>query len=129
MSIPDKKAIMVIASKRGDRGTGLSVPWLVLLLCVLVSGVLHAGVPTDQVRSTIDRVLEILNNPKLATQAAKEERRSRLRQVIYPRFDFAEMAQRSLGPTWRRISRRTARVCATIHRAFGRVLCQQHRVL
>lgn len=27
-----------------------------------------------------------------------------MRQVIYPRFDFTEMAQRSLGSTWRRIS-------------------------
>ena len=55
-------------------------------------------------RSTIDEVLKILNNPNLASSAAKEERRRRLRQVIYPRFDFAEMARRSLGSTWRRIS-------------------------
>jgi phospholipid transport system substrate-binding protein len=103
MRIPDNEAIMVIESKRGRRYAAF-VPFLVLLLGVLVSGVLHAGAPTDQVRSTIDQVLETLNNPKLATQAAKEERRSRLRQVIYPRFDFAEMARRSLGPTWRRIS-------------------------
>ena len=95
---------MVIESKRGSRYTALSVPWLVLLLGALVSGVLHAGVPTDQVRSTIDQVLEILNNPNLATKAASSERRRRLREVIYPRFDFAEMARRSLGANWRRIS-------------------------
>ena len=74
------------------------------MVCVFFSGRLHAGVPTDQVRSTIDEVLKILNNPNLASEAAREERRSRLRQVIYRRFDFAEMARRSLGPTWRRIS-------------------------
>ncbi len=60
----------------------------------------------DQVRATADRVLEILNNPKLASPSAKEERRAQLRQVIYPRFDFTEMARRSLGPTWQRISPR-----------------------
>jgi phospholipid transport system substrate-binding protein len=65
---------------------------------------LRAGVPTDQVRATVDQVLEILNNPRLKSKSAKEERRSRLRQVIYPRFDFAEMARRSLGLTWQRIS-------------------------
>jgi phospholipid transport system substrate-binding protein len=54
--------------------------------------------------STVDQVLEILNNPKPASPAAKQERRNRLRQVIYPRFDFAEMARRSLGPSWRRIT-------------------------
>ena len=100
------------------------------MVCVFFPGGLHAGVPTDQVRSTIDEVLKILNDPNLASQAAREERRSRLRQVIYLRFDFADMARRSLGPTWRRISPgEQARVCATVHRAFGGILCQQHRVL
>jgi phospholipid transport system substrate-binding protein len=55
-------------------------------------------------RSTIEEVLKILNNPDLKSASAKEERRNRLRQAIYPRFDFTEMARRSLGPTWRRIS-------------------------
>jgi phospholipid transport system substrate-binding protein len=53
---------------------------------------------------TVDQVLEILNDPELKSKSAKEERRNRLRQVIYPRFDFAEMARRSLGSTWQRIS-------------------------
>jgi phospholipid transport system substrate-binding protein len=78
---------------------------LLVMVCLLFPARLHAGIPTDQTRSTIDKVLEILNNPELASQSAKEERRSRLRQVIYPRFDFAEMARRSLGATWRQISR------------------------
>lgn len=77
---------------------------LAMAVCLLLPNALHAGVPTDQVRSTVDQVLAILNNPKLASQAAKEEKRNRLRQVIYPRFDFPEMARRSLGPTWRRIT-------------------------
>ena len=78
--------------------------WLAVMACLLFPAGLHAGVPTDQTRATIDQVLEVLNNPKLKSKSAKEERRSRLRQVIYPRFDFAEMARRSLGLTWQRIS-------------------------
>jgi len=77
---------------------------LIVMVCLLFPAGLHAGLPTDQTRATIDQVLEILNNPELKSKSAKEERRSRLRQVIYPRFDFAEMARRSLGPTWRRIN-------------------------
>jgi phospholipid transport system substrate-binding protein len=65
---------------------------------------IQAGEPLNQVRSTIDQALKILNDPKLATPAAEGERRDRLRQVIYPRFDFAEMARRSLGPYWRSIT-------------------------
>jgi len=75
-----------------------------VLVLLFFPAALQAGVPTDQVRSTVDRVLEILKDAKLASPGAKQERRNRLRQVIYPRFDFAEMSRRSLGPAWRRIS-------------------------
>ncbi|HTN69780.1 MAG TPA: ABC transporter substrate-binding protein [Methylomirabilota bacterium] len=88
------------------RCINFTLGWLALasMVCLLLPAGLYAGVPTDQVRSTVDRVLEILKNPKPASPAAKQERRNRLRQVIYPRFDFAEMAQRSLGASWRRIT-------------------------
>jgi phospholipid transport system substrate-binding protein len=87
-----------------SRGRCIAFSWLVAVLCVFAPSVLRAGVPTDQVRSTIEEVLKILNNPDLKSASAKEEKRNRLRQAIYPRFDFAEMARRSLGPAWRRIS-------------------------
>ena len=74
------------------------------MVCLLFPAGLHAGLPTSQIRTTVDQVLEILNDPTLKSKSAKEERRSRLRQVIYPRFDFAEMSRRSLGPTWQRIN-------------------------
>lgn len=54
--------------------------------------------PTTQIRATMDRVLTILQERSVVT---KEERRKRLRQVIYPAFDFKEMAKRSLGALWR----------------------------
>jgi len=63
-----------------------------------------AGAPTDQTRATVDKVVSILKNPDLQSEAKKKERREQLRAVTYPRFDFAEMAKRSLGSYW---SRRT----------------------
>jgi len=78
-------------------------------LSVLVSlvGLVHsvdcnAGVPTDQIRVTVDRVLTILNDPKVNSAGAKEARRSELGKAILPRFNFEEMAKRSLGAEWRR---------------------------
>lgn len=88
------------------RSIGFKLGWPAVMICVVFPTCLQAGVPKDQVRTTADRVLEILNDPKLASQSAKEERRAQLRQVIYPRFDFVEMARRSLGLTWQRISPR-----------------------
>ena len=62
----------------------------------------NAGVPTDQVRVTVDQVIAILADPSLKTESKQKERREQLRRVIFARFDFAEMARRSLGPEWRR---------------------------
>jgi len=61
-----------------------------------------AGVPTDQIRATVDRVLMILKDPQLNSDDAKEARRTELSKAIFPRFDFEEMAKRSLGAEWRR---------------------------
>lgn len=56
----------------------------------------------EELRSTVDGVLAILNDPTLKSRAVKVERRSQLRRLIYPKFDFIEMAKQSLGIHWRR---------------------------
>jgi phospholipid transport system substrate-binding protein len=56
---------------------------------------------TAQVKGTIDKVLEILRDPALKAPDKAEARRKKLKEVIYARFDFSEMAKRSLGVHWR----------------------------
>lgn len=73
-----------------------------LTLSLLFSGTAMAGIPTDQIRATVEHVLAILKDPKLQSDGATSERRAELRKAIYPRFDFEEMAKRSLGSEWRR---------------------------
>ena len=63
-----------------------------------------AGAPGEQLRQTVDRLLTILKDPKLKGEGKKNERREKLREALYPRFDFTEMAKRALGPHWRRLS-------------------------
>ena len=75
---------------------------LILTVGLVHPGRISAGVPTDQVRVTVDRVLKILKDPTLNSASAKEARRSELSKAILPRFDFEEMAKRSLGAEWRR---------------------------
>ncbi len=75
---------------------------LASLFYLFVPNFLSAGLPTDQIRVTADKVLTMLQDPNLKSEAKKEERRNQLRQVIHARFDFVEMAKRSLGPHWQR---------------------------
>jgi phospholipid transport system substrate-binding protein len=74
--------------------------WLLVgILCLQFPGLAAAGLPTDQTRETVDKVLSILQSG-----ANRDQRRQQLRDTIYPRFDFPEMAKRSLGPHWSRRS-------------------------
>ena len=61
---------------------------------------LQAGAMTDKVRAAVKKVVAILQDPHLKPEARKNERDAQLRQVIEPRFDFEEMAKRSLGSHW-----------------------------
>jgi len=59
-----------------------------------------AGPPTDAVRKSVDEVIRILEDPAWKKPEKKEERRKLLEQTIAQRFNFAEMAKRSLGAEW-----------------------------
>jgi phospholipid transport system substrate-binding protein len=61
------------------------------------------GEPTEAIRAAVNRGVEILNGAK--TDGGKEMAGTigRLKKVVYPLFDFEEMAKRSLGAHWRRL--------------------------
>jgi phospholipid transport system substrate-binding protein len=75
-----------------------------LAMALLLPAILQAATPTESVRETVDNVLAILKDPALKGEQKKKERREKLKEVIYRRFDFTEMAKRSLGSEWRRHS-------------------------
>ncbi len=86
-------------------------PWLVstatgcsavLLSLVLMPCPASAGAPTDQLRSSIDQVIKVLEDPGLKSQEPK--RRAAIREVANNTFDFGEAAKRSLGRHWQGLS-------------------------
>jgi phospholipid transport system substrate-binding protein len=81
--------------------------WLLLaagMLILLGAGPGVAGQATDQLKQTVDQVLAILNDPTLKGTTKAQERRQQLKEIISSRFDFSEMARRSLGPHWQKRS-------------------------
>src|SRR6476619_32465 len=87
-----------------DRDTGSNPMLLIWVLLFLYPLNAFAGDPTVQIKSTVDQVIQTLSNTTLQGEGKKQERRKRLREDIFARFDFQEMAQRSLGPHWQRRS-------------------------
>jgi phospholipid transport system substrate-binding protein len=55
---------------------------------------------TDQIKGTVDKVLDILKNKELKSPSKLKERRALIRKTILESFDFDEMAKRSLGLHW-----------------------------
>jgi phospholipid transport system substrate-binding protein len=64
-----------------------------------------AGVSTDQVRATVEKVVAILQDQRLKPEPQQNQRQTRLRQVIESNFDLEEMAKRALGSNWQGRSR------------------------
>ena len=69
-----------------------------LLLVMAPEG--WAGPQTDQLRGSIDRVIQILEDPALKADGSVKERRTAVRKVANDIFDFGETARRSLARHW-----------------------------
>jgi len=59
-----------------------------------------AGPPTDIARQVIEKALDALNDPSFKGEA----RRQKVKAIVDPYFDYQEMAKRSLGPAWGKLS-------------------------
>jgi phospholipid transport system substrate-binding protein len=70
----------------------------------LLSAPALAGVPTEQLRASIDQVVKVLDDPALKADANAAKRREAIRQVANNIFDFQEAAKRSLGRHWEGLS-------------------------
>jgi phospholipid transport system substrate-binding protein len=79
---------------------------LTSLIAMLLCGALpvRAGAPTEEIRSAIDQGVEILKSAKLDSSRQRTQVINQLREIVYTRFDFEEMAKRSLGSHWRRLN-------------------------
>lgn len=77
----------------------------IALLCGLVfqGQALAEGPATKAVKVTVDQAIAILEDPALKKPERKEERRRMLIEVIGARFDFEEMAKRTLGRDWKKL--------------------------
>jgi phospholipid transport system substrate-binding protein len=70
------------------------------LLIVGVSVPVSAGEPTEQIKQTTDKILSIVKDPALKSPSKAKERRRLIRKAVGERFDWEEMARRSLGRYW-----------------------------
>ena len=75
----------------------LSLALTVALALMLPAVPASAGAPTDQLRTQVDQVVRVLDDPALKASTA---RRDAVRKIAGEVFDYNEMAKRALGTHW-----------------------------
>jgi phospholipid transport system substrate-binding protein len=73
-------------------------------LVLMVPGAWAIQPPMEVVKQVIEKALDILNDPALAGPAQKQRRQQTVKQLVDRHFDYREMAKRSLGATWGKLS-------------------------
>jgi len=71
----------------------------VLLIAAMAVPVMAAD-PMDEIKQTTDKILSVVTNPAFKTPSETEEREKLIRQAVDERFDWEEMARRSLAIHW-----------------------------
>jgi len=78
-----------------------AITGLVALLALIGTGAAAAELtPTESVKSTITKVVRILDNAELNQPGRAVERRQQVEQVVRDRVSYEEMAKRALGAPW-----------------------------
>ncbi len=75
-----------------------------LLAVFLFSVPAYAATPLETIKLNVNKVLEVLRDPALKGQAAKETKKERLRAVYYKMFDEMELSKRSLSRNWKKLT-------------------------
>jgi len=80
------------------------VPMAVAGLLVGAPVVAEAGAPTDQLKSSVEQIVKVLEDPALKTDSRAKDRRAAIRKEAEVVFDFTETAKRALGRHWQGLS-------------------------
>ena len=88
------------------KGSGMKKKIVLILIFVtmLCPWAVQASPAQDQLKLSIDAILDILRDKQLKEEANFQKRRDLLRQAIHARFDFEKISQLSLAVHWKGLS-------------------------
>ena len=78
--------------------------WSFVLILAIAAPVLAAE-PMEEIKQTTDKIISIVTNPGMKAPSKAAEKDKLIRQAVDERFDWEEMARRSLATHW---AKRTA---------------------
>lgn len=88
--------------------------YLVILLGCIASVSYASSSPKDQMKTSVDAIINILKNKELD----QKTRRKKIRLIIKKRFDFWAMSQRTMATNWKKLSSREKKRFVTLFTRF-----------
>jgi len=83
----------------------LSVATALLIGCLFWSvSAWAANSPLDMIRSTTNQALAVLADPSMRGKEQRQQQIERMWEIVLPRFDTEDIAQRSLGAHWQKLT-------------------------
>jgi phospholipid transport system substrate-binding protein len=64
----------------------------------------YAGAPLDTVQTNVNKVLDVLRDPKLKGESAKAIKKEKLEVIYEQMFDEVELSRRTLGGNWSKLN-------------------------
>ncbi len=77
---------------------------LSILLLFLFSLPAYAGVPLNVVETNVNKVLDVLRDPRLKSESAKEIKKQKLRSIYKGMFNEIEFSRRTLARNWSKLN-------------------------
>ena len=71
-----------------------------IIIFLLFSLPVYAGAPLETVKANVNKVLEVLRDPKLKAESAKEIEKEKLRLIYDRMFNDVELSKRTLARNW-----------------------------
>lgn len=91
--------------------------WIVISFACLTTA-WGGSTPTGAVKETVDQVFVVLRDQALKDPSRETERRAKLEEIIGKRFDYAEMAKRTLASQWKGLSTEQQQEFVTLFQQF-----------
>lgn len=71
-----------------------------IIILLLFSLPVYAGTPLETVKANVNKVLEVLRDPKLKAASAKEIKKKELMPIYERMFNAVELSKRTLAKNW-----------------------------
>ena len=75
-----------------------------MIICLILAPQAHGVTALETVQKKVNEVLNVLRDPALQVESAKEVKEKKLWNIADTMFDYSELSRRTLGANWEKLN-------------------------